>query len=176
MKNIIYNGFVNSSTILVVSWLSVMFVGRIYDFHQIYIKFIDQTNSEKWLLDQCTDDHFFHKMAYHTDVCAQVFANSQVSPILYAINGSMQNLKMCGLYDCVTFLNLLYTGGVPAFFCLVLVYVLTPSFLIPWINMAYNQHEQRRFDINCSPVLKQTRSNTRAFLRYRVEPITETLE
>ena len=162
----VYNAMVNSSTILVVSWISVVFVGRIYDFHQIYIKFIDQTNSEKWLLEQCSDDHFFHNMAYHTDVCMQVFTNSQLSPLLYAINASMQNLKMCGIYDCSTVLQMLYTGGIPVFICVILLYVLTPSFLIPWIHVAYARHEQRRFDLGCSPVLKDTEQHTRGFLKF----------
>jgi hypothetical protein len=159
IKKIFYGALANSITIVFVSWLSVLLVGRIFDFHQMYIKFIDQINSEKWLLEQCQQDHFFHNMAYHTDVCTQVLTNSKTSPILYSINASMAQLKMCGFYDCFTFMSLIYQGGMPAILCLVLVYVLTPSFLIPWMHIAYNKHEQRRFDIQCSPQVPKKRTH-----------------
>lgn len=153
MMGIITGAIRNSLTIFFVSWISVLLVGRIFDFHQIYISFIDQIKGEQWLLEQCQNDHFFHNMAYHTDVCHQVIANSQISPVLYAIHGSVNNMKLCGFYDCHTFSLLVYKGGVPVVVCVVLLYVLTPSFLMPWLNNVYDHHQQKCFEDRCSPVL-----------------------
>lgn len=154
MMGVVRQGVSNCISVFFVSWMSMFLVGRIFDFHSIYIKFLDQIQSEEWLLQQCEDDHFFHKMAFHTDVCQQVRVNSEMSPVLYAINGSLAAIKMCGLYDCTSVMSAVYKGGLPVIFCIFLIYILTPSFLIPWINTEYTKHQHRWFEEKCSPLIK----------------------
>jgi hypothetical protein len=153
MIDTMYKAMGNSITVMFVSWISMLLVGRIFDFHQIYIGFIDQIKSEEWLLKQCENDHFFHNMAYHTDVCKQVLANSQLSPVLYSIHGSLMGIKLCGFYDCTDLAALVYKGGVPVIFCFFLLYLVTPSFLIPLAHVAYDKHQKRVFEDRCSPVI-----------------------
>lgn len=134
-----------------VSWVSVLLMGRVYDFHEIYISFLNTQESERWLLAQCEDDHFYHKMASHSDVCNKVLTNSQISAVLYAINNSLLKLKYCGLYDCSEVLFLLYQGGVPVLVCLCFVYMLAPSFVLPCLHSAYDKYAQKNFEKKCSP-------------------------
>ena len=154
MLRTISSAFSNSITVFFVSWLSMLLVGRIFDFHQRYIALLDQIKSETWLLRQCVDDdQFYHNMAYHTDVCTQVITNSQISPVLSALSGSLSEVKLCGFYDCQTFSALIYKGGLPLLVCVGLFYVLTPSFLIPWMHIAYTKHQERIFENRCSPAV-----------------------
>jgi len=117
-----------------VSWISIIIVGCIYDFHVAYISFIERSKSEEWLLEHCQDDHFFHKMAYHTDVCAMVVGNSIIWPSLYGINESMSKMKLCGFYDCSTLLDIIYSGSVPVMLSIFLGCVFTPSFILPLLH------------------------------------------
>jgi len=134
----------NACSIITVSWISILIVGRIYDFHVAYISFIERTKSEEWLLEHSQDDHFFHKMAYHTDVCAMVVGNSIIWPSLYGINESMSKMKLCGFYDCSQLLQVVYNGGVPVIFCIILMYIVTPSFILPLTQRMYSVHCEKR--------------------------------
>jgi len=141
----------NACSIITVSWVSILIVGRIYDFHVAYISFIERTKSEEWLLEHCQDDHFFHKMAYHTDVCAMVVGNSIIWPSLYGINESMSKMKLCGFYDCTELLQIIYSGGMPVVFCIVLLYIVTPSFILPLLQRMYYGYCEKQLMTEYSP-------------------------
>jgi len=146
----------NAISIVTISWISILIVGRIYDFHVSYISFIEQIKVEKWLLEQCENDHFFHHMQYHTDVCSTVLSNSLIWPSLYAINYSMSNMKLCGFYDCTTLFGIVYNGGIPVIVCFFLFYVFTPSFLIPFLQGTYERYNHSMLVSRCSPIIKQS--------------------
>jgi len=146
----------NAGCVLTVSWISVIIVGRVFDFHRAYVAFAEQTRSEQWLLERCKDDHFYHNMAYHTDVCALVVSNSQISPTLYAVNASMSQMKMCGLYECASVLLMISSGGVPLAVCCVLLYVMAPSFLLPLAQDLYEKRAQTQLQRRCSPLLHKS--------------------
>ena len=141
----------NSVSVLSVCWVSILVVARIYDFHTAYIHFIQQIAGEDWLHQQCQDDAFFKNMQYHTDVCEQVVQNRQTSPVLYALNASMQQMKLCGLSDCQTLVMTLYTGGSPVLISLVCLYIFTPSFLLPLAQRCYEKHQHRSLMRRCAP-------------------------
>ena len=150
----------NACSIMTVSWISILIVGRIYDFHVAYISFIEQTKSEEWLLQHCQDDHFFHKMAYHTDVCVVVVGNSIIWPSLHGINESMGKMKMCGLYDCSTLLSIVYNGGVPVLLCIFLLYIVTPSFILPLLQRMYYIYSENTLMSRCSPSLRHIKNHS----------------
>jgi len=143
--------FKNACSIISVSWISILIVGRIYDFHVAYISFVERTSSEEWLLEHCQDDHFFHKMAYHTDVCAKVVGNSIIWPSLYGINESMSKMKLCGFHDCSTLLGIVYNGGIPVLLCIMLLYIVTPSFILPLLQRMYHIYCENVLMAKCSP-------------------------
>ena len=45
---------------------------RLCLFHQTYQAMVSKLQSERWLLEQCSDPHFFSKMHQHSDLCFQV--------------------------------------------------------------------------------------------------------
>jgi len=145
----------NACSIVSVSWISILIVCRIYDFHVAYISFIKGTKSEEWLLEHCQDDHLFHKMAYHTDVCAMVMGNSIIWPSLYCIDKSMSKMKLCGFHNCFTLLGIVYNGCMPVMFCILLLYIVTLSFILPLLQRMYSAHCENSLMAKCSPSIRK---------------------
>lgn len=141
----------NASSVMLISWVSVLVISRIFEFHSAYISFITQVQSEEWLRQHCDDDHFYHNMAYHTDVCETVRTNSQMSPVLYAMNHSMSTLKMCGLHDCADIAAIVWTGGFPVICCVFMLYICTPSFILPVMRSEFDRRREAAFLQQCSP-------------------------
>ena len=150
LRHTLFNFF----SFLSVCWVSVVLVGRIYDFHTAYIQFLQKIEGEAWLFDKCQEDHFFKNMQYHTDVCEQVVSNRSISPVLHALNTSLQHMKSCGFTDCVTLLGSIYAGGVPVVVCLACLYIVTPSFILPLLQRMHEGYAQRRFLQRCSPLVR----------------------
>lgn len=46
---------------------------RLCLFHQTYQAMVSKLQSERWLLEQCSDPHFFSKMHQHSDLCHQAW-------------------------------------------------------------------------------------------------------
>ena len=141
----------NSGLVFMVTWLSTILVGRVFDFHFAYVQFMDQKNKEEWLRTQCESDEFYHRMAYHSDLCEQVANNAKISPVLYSLNESMGQMKLCGFYTCEALFKLVLQGGTPVIICMVLLYLLTPSFIIPIIQNGYSNYCVQQFNRRCSP-------------------------
>lgn len=142
---------VNALGILFVCWVSMIVMARVYDFHTAYIHFVQQIESERWLHTQCADAAFFQNMQYHTDVCEQVMQNRETSPVIYALNASLQQMKLCGLTDCTTLAGTVYAGGTPLLASVLCVYIFTPSFLLPLAQGWYERHQQRSLLRRCTP-------------------------
>jgi hypothetical protein len=53
---------------------SIAGLDRLCLFHQTYQAVAAQLSSERWLLEQCSDPHFFSKMHQHSNLCFQVNA------------------------------------------------------------------------------------------------------
>ena len=58
---------------------------QLCQFHQIYQATASRLDSERWLLGQCEDPHFFSKMHMHTDICFQVENNARVGAFMLAL-------------------------------------------------------------------------------------------
>jgi hypothetical protein len=51
--------------------VSIAGLDRLCLFHQTYQSMEAKLQSERWLLEQCSDPHFFSKMHQHSDICFQ---------------------------------------------------------------------------------------------------------
>jgi hypothetical protein len=51
---------------------SIAGLDRLCLFHQTYQSMAAKLESERWLLQQCSDPHFFSRMHQHSDLCFQV--------------------------------------------------------------------------------------------------------
>lgn len=52
--------------------VSIVGLDRLCLFHQTYQSMVAKLESERWLLEQCSDPHFFSKMHQHSNLCFQV--------------------------------------------------------------------------------------------------------
>ena len=50
----------------------ILGLDRLCLFHQTYQTMVAKLESERWLLQQCSDAHFFSKMHQHSNLCFQV--------------------------------------------------------------------------------------------------------
>ena len=70
----------------------ILGLDRLCLFHQTYQTMVAKLESERWLLQQCSDAHFFSKMHQHSNLCFQVCLPclaccvSPVFPILSTLN------------------------------------------------------------------------------------------
>ena len=53
--------------------VSIAGLDRLCLFHQTYQSMEAKLQSERWLLEQCSDPHFFSKMHQHSDICFQAW-------------------------------------------------------------------------------------------------------
>lgn len=104
------------------------------------------------LLRKCV---VYHSTDTHTHKNKQqVNNNAKISPVLFAVNESLGQMKLCGMVHCSEALQMLIQGGTPVLICLVLVYVLTPSFLLPVVQRGYESYATHQFNRRCSPYKK----------------------
>lgn len=54
---------------------SIAGLDRLCLFHQTYQTMVAKLESERWLLQQCSDPHFFSRMHQHSDLCFQACAH-----------------------------------------------------------------------------------------------------
>ena len=67
-------------------------IDRLCLFHQTYQTMVSKLENERWLLDQCSDPHFFSKMHQHSDLCFQVENNARVGAFMLALRHLTQSV------------------------------------------------------------------------------------
>lgn len=60
------------ATLCACAVVSIVGLDRLCLFHQTYQTMVAKLESERWLLQQCSDPHFFSKMHQHSNLCFQV--------------------------------------------------------------------------------------------------------
>ena len=73
------------ASLLCCAFASIACLDRLCLFHQTYQTMAAKLESERWLLQQCSDPHFFSRMHQHSDLCFQVLAFMlfQLSPAFF---------------------------------------------------------------------------------------------
>ena len=67
---------------------------KLCQFHQMYQSISAKLQSERWLLEQCADPHFFTRMHTHTDLCFQVENNARVGAFMLTLRELTQSFLM----------------------------------------------------------------------------------
>ena len=70
---------------------SIACLDRLCLFHQTYQAVAAKLESERWLVQQCSDPHFFSKMHQHSDLCFQVENNARVGAFMLALRQLTQS-------------------------------------------------------------------------------------
>lgn len=73
------------ATLAVCMGVCVCCIHHLCLFHQIYLGMAARLESERWLVAQCDDPHFFAKMHLHTDLCFTVGDNARVGALMMAL-------------------------------------------------------------------------------------------
>jgi hypothetical protein len=94
-------------------------------FHKIFLETSGRLESERWLVQQCADPHFFSKMHLHTDLCFTVTNNARVGTFMLALQEFTRNslgirfLENAGEWGWVPRIALSWGGAVCALFLVV---------------------------------------------------------
>jgi len=92
-------------------------------------------------------------------VCKEVVENSKIWPSLCGINQSASKMKFCGLYNCGALFSIVYNSGIPVMICIFLLYIVTPSFILPLLQRTYYAYCEQNVLSRCSPVYRQAHAH-----------------
>lgn len=67
-------------------------INQLCQFYQIFQATSARLESERWLLGQCEDPHFFSNMHMHTDICFTVENNARVGVFMLSLREFTQSL------------------------------------------------------------------------------------
>lgn len=70
--------------------------------------------------------------------------------MLVALNEIASTTHLCGSQSCFSLVQDISRGGLPLLGCLVLFFVFTPSFIIPFVRMGIDNTMERRMLRACS--------------------------
>jgi hypothetical protein len=81
-------------TLCCVVLLGIASLDKLVFFHQVYQEMASKLESERWLLEQCSDPHFFSKMHTHTNLCFQVENNARVGAFMLSLREVMRSFMI----------------------------------------------------------------------------------
>lgn len=102
---------------------------RLCQFHQTYQTVAAKLESERWLVQQCEDPHFFSKMHLHSDLCFVVENNARVGALMLALREFTQSF-LDGHYFFSTLLSQQGLFSWPILCGVALLLLLGPSWLV----------------------------------------------
>jgi len=90
-------------------WLLALLIGRVYAFHEAYMRIRQELANDARLLQLCGDAEFVAMMQQHADVCANVQVAAEINPWLKALNVALASPTLCGRDACVDLLARLFS-------------------------------------------------------------------
>jgi hypothetical protein len=104
---------------------------KLCQFHQMYQSISAKLQSERWLLEQCADPHFFTRMHTHTDLCFQVENNARVGAFMLTLRELTQSFLLQPSFLAPVLSSLHHSVfSWPALGVLAAVLLLAPSWLV----------------------------------------------
>lgn len=111
-------------------WVSALFVGRIYAFHEAFIQIQQELANDAKLLQLCSDIEFVAMMKQHADVCSRVQMDADINPWLKALNIALDSPSVCGRETCIELLSRFFVwGGWTGFFSSIAIALVMPQLL-----------------------------------------------
>lgn len=102
---------------------------KLCQFHELYQSMSAKLESEHWLLEQCSDPHFFSKMHQHSDLCFQVETNARVGAFMLALRELTQSFMLQRLFSSVVSMHQALISW-PALAGLCIALLFAPSWLV----------------------------------------------
>lgn len=145
---------------LVTCWMCAVIITRLYAFHNAYMQHLNKIEDEAWLRNNCRDPDFFSNLRQHTEICTAVMENFRKSPVLVALNDVAASTYLCGSQTCLGLFQDISRGGLPLIGCLLLFFVFTPSFIIPFIRMGVDHAMEQRVLRACSAIYDKPKTRS----------------
>jgi hypothetical protein len=109
-------------------------INQLCQFHSIFQSMSAKIESERWLVSQCEDPHFFSNMHLHSDICFTVENNARIGAFMLSLREFTRALlpmealsRLGGDFGGVISRVLL---SWPALLCFFLFFLFGPSWLV----------------------------------------------
>lgn len=121
---------------------------RMYRVHSTYNTLLDERDSDQWLMQQCTQDQFYHNMKQHSDICDSVSARQRDNLLMKACSNVLDETLRDGvavLTQSVSDAASWAVGrGIVATCICVLVLLFAPTLLLPIFRRHMNRMADKR--------------------------------
>lgn len=121
---------------------------RIHLFQQEYSRISVHRENEKWLIEQCQEDDFYHNMKHHSALCDEITMKSRESIVLLALQAVVQNTYLCGYQTCSEILdqmlNWMLGKGLAITISLLLCLAFLPAILLPILRLQFVKYNEAR--------------------------------
>lgn len=103
---------------------------KLCQFHAMYQAMSGKLDGERWLLEQCSDPHFFSKMHLHSDLCFQVENNARVGAFMLALRELTQSFLLQQLVTTLASTSHQALFSWPVLACVGTILLFGPSWLV----------------------------------------------
>jgi len=135
-------------SILLSAWLFMFVLSRVHMLHLSYTSQTQQREDERWLLQQCATDEFYHNMKQHSTLCDDVSTLSRSNMLLSSVQHVIDHTYLCGYTPCHELLDATVTWllgkGLAVTGCAALVILLFPTLFVPILRSNMNVLADRR--------------------------------
>jgi len=135
-------------SVLLSVWLFMFVLSRVHMLHLSYTAQTQQREDERWLLQQCASDEFYHNMKQHSSLCDDLSTLSRGSVLLTAVQHVIDHTYLCGYTPCHELLDAtvswLLGKGLAVTGCAALVILLFPTLFVPIVRSNMNMLADRR--------------------------------
>jgi len=81
-------------------WLLFFVLSHGHMLHISHSALSQQRDDERWLLQQCVTDEFYHNMKQHSSLCDDLSTLSRSSVLLAAVQHVVNHTYLCGYTPC----------------------------------------------------------------------------
>jgi len=129
-------------------WLCMFVVSRVHMLHVSHSALTQQREDERWLLQQCASDQFYHNMKQHSSLCDDLTTLSRNSVLLTSVQHVIDHTYLCGYTPCHELLDAsvawLLGKGLAVTGVAALALLLFPTLFVPILRSNVNYFADRR--------------------------------
>jgi len=129
-------------------WLLLFLLSRVHMLHLSYTERAQQREDERWLLQQCATDEFYHNMKQHSSLCDDLSTLSRSNLMLGAVQHVVDHTFLCGYTPCHELFDATVTWllgkGLAVTAVVALVVLFFPTLFVPILRSNMNHLADRR--------------------------------
>lgn len=122
---------------------------RMFLIHARYNELLDERERDGWLMEQCTQDAFYHNMKHHSDICDSVSTRHRDFLLMKATSGVLEDTLQTGTASVATSIASMFNWalgrGLVASTFVVFVLLCTPTLMVPMWRRQLNRMADERF-------------------------------